>query len=212
VIGNDETFATFVETLQTPVVPRKPAEILAVADRLRHPDDLADKRRRDAAAMRAELASRLKPGEGGHLLRAPEPPPLGEWPEEIPGDPGLSVTYDWRAARPFPTVSIILVPTDDWTTVAAHLQWGGWNDCPPPEYHVAALRSWRDRFGAELVGLSFDVMNLRVARRPQGRPAALDLAREHYLFCNDVVDQGVGTLNALAAALATNAWWYFWWD
>jgi hypothetical protein len=106
----------------------------------------------------------------------------------------------------------VLVPTDDWTTVPAHLRWGGWNACPAPEYHIAALRAWRDRFGAELVGLAFDTMNLRVARRPQTRPEALDIAREQYLYCSDIVDQGVGTLSALAATLMASDWWFFWWD
>jgi hypothetical protein len=52
-----------------------------------------------------------------------------------------------------------------------------------------------------LVGLSHDVVNIRVRRRPKTRGEALDLAREQYSYCSDIVDQGVGTLNALAAAL-----------
>jgi hypothetical protein len=109
-------------------------------------------------------------------------------------------------------VHIALIPTDDWTTIPAHLQWGGWNACPHPEFHVAALRSWRDRFGAELVGLSRDTLELRVSRRPQTREAALELAREQYAYCNDIVDQGVGTLSVLAADLMADPWWFFWWD
>src|SRR5262249_5046813 len=111
-----------------------------------------------------------------------------------------------------PKVHIAIIPTDDWTTIPAYLNWGGWNACPHPEYHIAALRSWRDRFGAELVGLSFDVMNLRVARRPATREAALELAREQYFYCGDIVDQGTGTLSRLAATLMTDDWWFFWWD
>ena len=57
-----------------------------------------------------------------------------------------------------------------------------------------------------------DVMNIRVQRKPDTRAAALDLAREHYVYCSDIVDQGAGTLSALAAALMENDWWYFWWD
>jgi hypothetical protein len=94
----------------------------------------------------------------------------------------------------------------------AYLRWGNWNGCPAPEYHVAAFRSWRDRYGAELVGLSHDVVNIHVRRRPKTRGEALDLGRQQYLYCSDIVDQGVGTLNALAAALMEHDWWYFWWD
>jgi len=65
---------------------------------------------------------------------------------------------------------------------------------------------------AELVGLSHDVMNVRVQRRPRTREAALELAREQYVYCSDIVDQGVQTLSALAAVLMESDWWYFWWD
>ncbi len=55
-------------------------------------------------------------------------------------------------------------------------------------------------------------MNIRVKQRPQTREAAIDLAREQYVYCNDIVDQGVGTLSVLAAVLMESDWWYFWWD
>jgi hypothetical protein len=38
------------------------------------------------------------------------------------------------------------------------------------------------------------------------------LAREQYLYCGDIVDQGTGTLSRLATALMADDWWYFWWD
>jgi Domain of unknown function (DUF4253) len=120
---------------------------------------------------------------------------------------GLSVNRDYRGV--FEKVHIAIIPTDDWTIVPAHLRWGGWNACPAPQYHVAALRAWRDRYDAKLVGLSFDVMTLKVARQPQARAPAIELAREHYAYCNDIIDQGVGTLSDLAAALMANDWWYF---
>jgi hypothetical protein len=41
---------------------------------------------------------------------------------------------------------------------------------------------------------------------------ALDLSREQYSYCSDIVDQRVGTLNALAAALMQYDWLYFWRD
>ncbi len=139
-------------------------------------------------------------------------PPLGEWPASPSGSPGLSVAYEILTHRPLPKVYIVLVPTDDPTTVPAHLHWGDWNECPAPEYHVAALRHWREHYGAELVGLDMDVMNLRVARKPATRDEALELARVQYAYCNDIVDQGTYYLRALAADLMAHNWWYFWWD
>jgi hypothetical protein len=146
------------------------------------------------------------------MLKEPQPPPVGDWPSEVEASPGLAVASDPLTGKPLPKVHVAVLPTDDWTTIPAHLNWGGWNACPHPEYHVAALRSWRDRFGAELVGLSHDTMNLTVARRPGTREAALELAREHYAYCSDIVDQGTGTLASLAASLASDDWWFFWWD
>jgi hypothetical protein len=72
--------------------------------------------------------------------------------------------------------------------------------------------SWRDRYGIELVGMSFDTINVRVAAKPKTREEALALARDQYTYCADIVDQGVQTFSALAADLMANDWWYFWWD
>jgi hypothetical protein len=77
---------------------------------------------------------------------------------------------------------------------------------------VAAMRTWRDRYGAELIGMSSDTLNLRVATRPKTRQEALALARDHYVYCTDIVDQGLQTYSALAASLMANEWWFFWWD
>ena len=74
------------------------------------------------------------------------------------------------------------------------------------------MRSWFERYGAELVGIDGDTLNLRVQRRPTGRDEALALAREQYHYCPDLVDQGVGTISALASELMASDWWFLWWD
>jgi hypothetical protein len=234
VLGSDGNVCGAVDNLQ-PDLPgsRSAEEILAAADGLRHPQDLIAQQALEEARGREYLQKlfanpdarlpqgivvdadgvqrELSPEETrAFFLREPQPPPLGEWPAQPDYVPGLSVTMD--RGRTLEKVNVGLIPTDDWSTIPAHLRWGGWNACPHPEYHVAALRSWRDRFGAELVGLSRDRMDLRVAWPPQSRAHALDLAREHYVYCSDIVDQDVGTLNALAALLLGNEWWSFWWD
>lgn len=142
----------------------------------------------------------------------PEEPPLGEWPAKPEPSIGLTVARNILTGVPLPKVYVGVAPTDDWTTIPAYLRWGGWNECPAAEYHVAAMRGWRDRYGAELVGMSDDTINLRVASRPKTREEALALAREHYIYCADVIDQGFPSYSALAAYLMANDWWYFWWD
>ena len=155
----------------------------------------------------------LSPDETRAFLAKQSPgPEIGEWPSEKPASTGLTIASDILSGKSAPKVHIALIPTDDWTLIPAYLRWGDWNDCPPPEMHVAALRSWRDRYGVELVGLSHDTLNLRATKHPATREEALALAREQYAYCTDIIDQGVGTYNALAAILISDDWWYFWWD
>jgi hypothetical protein len=166
--------------------------------------------RRDENVAALEMLRKL--GDSVDSEGEEHEPPLGEWPTSTSDSPGLSVAYDILTHQPLPEVYIVLVPTDDPTTVPAHLHWGGWNACPAPEYHVAALRHWREHYGAELVGLEMDILNLRVARKPTTRGEALELARVQYAYCNDIVDQGVDSISALAAELMAHNWWFFWWD
>jgi hypothetical protein len=77
---------------------------------------------------------------------------------------------------------------------------------------VKALREWRDAYGAEVVALCGDVLELRVKRRPKTREQALTLARQIYRYCPDSVDQGTETLAPLAAIFMTSDWWWLWWD
>jgi len=92
------------------------------------------------------------------------------------------------------------------------MHWGGWNACPKPEYHVAAFRYWRDKYGVELVGMSRDVLNLKVARRPASRGEAIGLAQEQYAYCSDLIAEDQMTYSYLAALLMQSGWWFFWWD
>jgi len=137
---------------------------------------------------------------------------LGVWPDWPPQSPGLTVATDLTGGKPLDKVHIALIPTKDWTEIPAYLRWGGWNDCPGPEYHVAALRSWRDRYGVELIGVSGDSLNLRASRRPATHEEAIALAREQYAYCTDIIEQGAQTLSVLAAQLYYDNWWFFWWD
>ena len=143
-------------------------------------------------------------------------PKIGDWPEELrdelPDEMGLTIVRDVLSGTFLSKVHIALIPTDDWTEIPAYLRYGNWNECPAPEYQVAALRSWRDRFGAELVGMAFDTINLHVSRRPGTREEALSLAQEQYIYCNDIIDQGTQTYSRLAASLIASDWWFFWWD
>ena len=160
------------------------SEQLAAADAIRIPDDL---RPEDDEAE------------------------VGEWPAEMPEPVGFSAAFLPGTETHLPRVYIVLILTDDPTTVPAHLHWGNFNGCLLAPYHVAALRNWRDRYGAELVALGNDTLELRVARKPATREEALELARVHNAYCGEFQNHGM-TLSAMAASLMVQDWWQFWWD
>jgi Domain of unknown function (DUF4253) len=242
VLGGDDETHRFDNLLTPfgpngPNVPPPPSveEILRAAAGIKFPDDLARRKKADSEASLKEFKANIaanpnmplrliieikdgrtrtyaRPETIAAMQREPHDPPLGEWPASSGPSAGLSVAYNILTGEPLPKVYIGLAATDDWTTIPAYLRWGGWNDCPAAEYHVVAMRTWRDRYGIELIGMSFDTINLRVAAKPKTREEALALARDQYIYCADIVDQGVQTYSALAADLMANDWWYFWWD
>lgn len=77
---------------------------------------------------------------------------------------------------------------------------------------AAVVRSWEDRFGARVVSIGFNTLDLSVAAPPVDREHALHVAAEHWAFCPDNVVQGAGDLEGYAAQLVGGHAWSFWWD
>lgn len=203
IVGGPEQFAQFVE--QATLADREdPAAVIRSAEAYRFPETLVE-------AKRKELREYLEryPEDGTFEEFEAD---VGEWPEAAPQAPGLTVHADVLSGKPYARCFIVIFPTDKAHEVPAFANWGGWNANPVPEVHVAALRSWEDRYGAQLVGMDAATLNFMVERRPRTREEALPLAREHYAYCGDIVDQGVGSLANLAASYLESDWWYFWWD
>jgi hypothetical protein len=138
--------------------------------------------------------------------------PSGEWPTGEVRQTELSVHLDALSKQPRPRVAIGLVPAPLSWQVPAHVRSGGWNDCPTPDVHVAIHRRWHERYGADIACLSIDVIECTVRTPPSSRQSALALAREQFVYCPDIVHQGVESLEALAATLLDGKAWYFWWD
>lgn len=106
---------------------------------------------------------------------------------------------------------IALVPCREPWEVPAVLSYGGWNACPMPAEHVAVFREWHARHGAEPLVIGGDTVELLV--RPLEDPAeAKRIAIEQYAYCSDIVDQGTGSVETLAAELLGASVWFFWWD
>jgi len=137
----------------------------------------------------------------------------GEWPKDAEGMTEFTIPRKILQPDEFhEKVAIGLVPASHSWEVPAVLSFGGWNDCPDATSQVAVLRYWNEIYGAELVGLSGDVMELEAARKPSKKEEAMKLAQEQYWFCTDIVEQGVGTIENLAGGLRKANIWYFWWD
>jgi hypothetical protein len=77
---------------------------------------------------------------------------------------------------------------------------------------AAVVRSWEERFGARVVGVGFNTLELSVAAPPVDIDHALHVAAEHWAFCPDNVVQGPGDLKGYAEQIAGRHAWSFWWD
>ncbi|MCO5971745.1 DUF4253 domain-containing protein [Actinoallomurus soli] len=76
----------------------------------------------------------------------------------------------------------------------------------------AVLRSWEERFGARVVSVGFDTLQLSVAAPPRTFEHALQVTAEHLAFCPDNIWQGCGDLEMYADGLLDEDSWSFWWD
>lgn len=114
--------------------------------------------------------------------------------------------------KPVPEVYIAQLPGPEFWMLPLHLRIGSWNCCPEPFGHALLARYWEGRFGARIAVITSDTVEFTVDHPPTTDEACRQLAREHYIYCPDIVDQGVGSLEALAEALKESRTWYFWWD
>jgi hypothetical protein len=109
-------------------------------------------------------------------------------------------------------VLIAKVPTARAYEVPAYLKYGNWNANPEASIHVALWKKWQAEYGAEILCVSGDVIEATVSRPPLEKEECYKLAREQFAYCEDIVTQGVGSIDALAATLRKGMSWYFWWD
>ena len=136
----------------------------------------------------------------------------GEWPGGIVEKGSISLHLDVLTREVKEEVLLGLVKISDPWQLPAVLKYGAWNECPEAEVHCALHRRWQSVFGAEIVGMSGDVVECIVRNPPRDREAAKRLAWEQYWYCADIVVQGCGSVTNLAAILLDSDYWYFWWD
>lgn len=105
------------------------------------------------------------------------------------------------------------VPTKNPWEVVAYVPFGGWNDCPDVEDMTAICKYWYLKYGAVPVIITHDTLEMGLTSQVIEREV-VDVAKEHYAFCNDRVDQctSTGTLGEVADCIRQSKIWYFWWD
>lgn len=136
----------------------------------------------------------------------------GEWPGEAQEKDGIKAHLDLltRAVRPLVYIGVVNVERP-WM-LPAEAKYGGWNECPDAAVQCAIMRYWGEKHGAEIVSLAGDFIEFVVREPPRTAKDSIKLAWEQYWYCNDIVDQGMQTVNNLAAGLMNSDYWFFWWD
>lgn len=136
----------------------------------------------------------------------------GPWLPDVPQDETLHAIRDSLTNKLKNPVYIAKIPTVRSWEIPAYLRLGGWDECPSPECQAAASKYWNELYGADIVAVTADTVEYFVENPPQDRAAAEKLAREQFVYCADLVHQGLGNLNNLASSLLKNPTWYFCWD
>ncbi|MFB7941550.1 DUF4253 domain-containing protein [Streptomyces sp. NPDC056049] len=140
----------------------------------------------DPEAVAAELADRPEPG--------PQSPPRNG-PE---GDPLWLNFVEAKAGYEIPALFPSLLRTPNWS--------GHQGRELLPADHVAVLRHWHDRYGAEFRYADSSTLELAVGRPPRGLPEIALAGVEQYVYCPDLGDA------VIAGDQAGRSVWTFWWD
>jgi hypothetical protein len=77
------------------------------------------------------------------------------------------------------------------------------------EHIIAKYRKWDAEFGIKPIGIGSDFCECKIINKNINYKK---LAEEVYTFCPDVVDQGTGTIEALAVELELSGTISLWWD
>lgn len=77
-----------------------------------------------------------------------------------------------------------------------------------PSYHLAFLRTWHTRFGADPYYLDGSRLKIAIAHPPLTPLAAAHAAIERFAYCSD----GIPDLPVLADGEVRSRVWTFWWD
>ena len=132
---------------------------------------------------------------------------------EVSDGEGIDSFLSLRDFNGKKTVPVVLaeIPIKNPWEVFAYLPFGGWNECPANEEHMAVAKYWFEKYGAIPALMTHDVLEYSLPA-PVSQERAMEVAWEQFTYCSDIVEQGVGTIGRLADGLTKSHYWYCWWD
>lgn len=97
---------------------------------------------------------------------------------------------------------------DSQADILRHAASNGMNHGLETEDVIEKLATWHRTYGVDIFHAETDTIEFALSREPTDRMA---FANELYEFCPDIVDQGVGSIEALAESFEVPHV-YLWWD
>ena len=105
--------------------------------------------------------------------------------------------------------NIAVLKTTDKYEVLRQIQTDGINYNITNDSLLKIIKRFDNDYAINLVGASGDWCEFELTKEPTNW---LSFAKEVYKVCPDVVDQGAGTVQALADEMKRTKRLYFWWD
>ncbi|VAW69046.1 hypothetical protein MNBD_GAMMA10-273 [hydrothermal vent metagenome] len=136
---------------------------------------------------------------------------IGVWPQNI-SHQSFVLDKNISTNELLEKVAVAKIVVNESWAIPAIFKYGGWNECPDPEVHCSIWKYWQSKYDAHIIGISNDTIEAKVFNPPATKEQAMELAWEQYLYCSDIVDQGVESISNLAASLLNHDKWFFWWD
>ena len=134
---------------------------------------------------------------------------LGEHVTNGIGNTSFNGIINGETGRTLPLL-LAEVPVKQPWQILAWFPVGGWKNCPKAEHLVGVAKYWYEKYGAAPAVICEGIIEFAVPQ-PVSEEESLPLAKEHYAFCTDIVDQSLGTINALADVLRKSTVWFFCW-
>ncbi|MCM3781888.1 DUF4253 domain-containing protein [Neobacillus mesonae] len=108
-------------------------------------------------------------------------------------------------------VIILTLPEEAGYEAPLWVPMGGYNECPLPEYQAVIFKHYQQKYKLKALAVSEDTWILQAAIRPETHEEALRLAKEHFIFCQYVLE-GFSSIGHYADYLMKHNIWFFWWD